>query len=81
MSDEIYERLLYGHTVREFSYRPAGVAERTIVVNGVSKAYAMTGWRIGWTLSPKMSHRRWPICRARRLPIRRASASTLHSQR
>ena len=53
ISDEIYERLLYGNrrfasfaTVRE------GLQERTVVVNGVSKAYAMTGWRIGWTLSP-----------------------------
>jgi aspartate aminotransferase len=29
-----------------------GLAERTVLVNGASKAYAMTGWRIGWTLSP-----------------------------
>src|SRR5690606_23509656 len=30
-----------------------GLAERTILVNGVSKTYAMTGWRIGWTMSPE----------------------------
>ena len=30
-----------------------GLPERTVLVNGASKAYAMTGWRIGWTLSPK----------------------------
>jgi aspartate aminotransferase len=53
LSDEIYERLVYGE--RKFAsfatVRP-GLQERTILVNGVSKAYAMTGWRIGWTLSP-----------------------------
>jgi aspartate aminotransferase len=53
VSDEIYERLIYGNN-RFASFptvRPA-LQERTIVVNGVSKSYAMTGWRIGWTLSP-----------------------------
>jgi len=53
ISDEIYERLIYGG--RRFASFPTvrpGLQERTIVVNGVSKAYAMTGWRIGWTLSP-----------------------------
>jgi len=53
ISDEIYERLTYGgHRFASFatvrSIRPG----RTVLVNGVSKAYAMTGWRIGWTLSP-----------------------------
>jgi aspartate aminotransferase len=53
VSDEIYERLIYGDN-RFVSFPTArpGLQERTIVVNGVSKAYAMTGWRIGWTLSP-----------------------------
>lgn len=53
VSDEIYERLVYGG--REFVSFPTvhpELAERTILVNGVSKSYAMTGWRIGWTLSP-----------------------------
>jgi aspartate aminotransferase len=53
VTDEIYERLVYG-TNRFASFptvRP-GLQERTIIVNGVSKSYAMTGWRIGWTLSP-----------------------------
>ena len=54
VSDEIYERLIYGsHRFASFPTVRAGLQERTIVVNGVSKAYAMTGWRIGWTLSPK----------------------------
>jgi aspartate aminotransferase len=54
VSDEIYERLIYGsHRFASFPTIRPGIQDRTIVVNGVSKAYAMTGWRIGWTLSPK----------------------------
>ena len=53
ISDEIYERLVYGaHRFASFPTVRPGLQERTIVVNGVSKAYAMTGWRIGWTLAP-----------------------------
>jgi aspartate aminotransferase len=53
ISDEIYEHLIYGnHRFVSFPTVRPGLAERTVVVNGVSKSYAMTGWRIGWTLSP-----------------------------
>jgi len=53
MSDEIYERLIYGdNKFASFATVRPGLAERTITINGVSKAYAMTGWRIGWTLAP-----------------------------
>jgi len=53
MSDEIYEKLIYqGSEFRCFATLGDAVAERTILVNGVSKAYAMTGWRIGWTVAP-----------------------------
>lgn len=53
ISDEIYERLIYGNNkFASFATVRPGLQERTILVNGVSKAYAMTGWRIGWTLSP-----------------------------
>jgi aspartate aminotransferase len=53
VSDEIYERLIYGnHRFASFATVRPGLQERTIIVNGASKAYAMTGWRIGWTLSP-----------------------------
>ncbi len=53
ISDEIYDRLVYDNRVAaSFATVRPGLAERTIVVNGVSKCYAMTGWRIGWTLSP-----------------------------
>ncbi len=53
ISDEIYEQLVYGTSkFASFTTVRPNLAERTVIVNGVSKAYAMTGWRIGWTLSP-----------------------------
>jgi aspartate aminotransferase len=53
ISDEIYEQLVYGdNKFASFPTVRPGLQERTIVVNGVSKAYSMTGWRIGWTLAP-----------------------------
>ena len=53
LSDEIYERLVYGDArpVNFASLRPE-LPARTITVSGVSKTYAMTGWRIGWALGP-----------------------------
>ncbi len=54
ISDEIYEHLIYpGHTFHSFPTVAPNLAERTVVINGVSKSYAMTGWRIGWTIAPK----------------------------
>jgi aminotransferase len=51
-SDEIYDRLAYGsYRHRPFSARP-GMRERTILMGGFSKAYAMTGWRVGWLCAP-----------------------------
>lgn len=48
ITDEIYEKLVY-HGMRHLSFGAcSGVAERTITVNGLSKAYAMTGWRVGY---------------------------------
>ncbi len=53
MADEIYDRLVYpGHTFASFATVRPGLQERTVLVNGVSKTYAMTGWRIGWTMAP-----------------------------
>ena len=52
LADEIYEHINYvGHheSIAQF----AGMKERTIIVNGVSKAYAMTGWRIGYIAAPQ----------------------------
>ncbi|WP_017543024.1 pyridoxal phosphate-dependent aminotransferase [Nocardiopsis prasina] len=54
LTDEIYEHLVYGDA--EFSSLPVEVpeiADRTVVVNGVAKTYAMTGWRVGWIIGPK----------------------------
>lgn len=54
LSDEIYDKLIYpGHEFRTFASFGEEVRKRTVIVNGVSKAYAMTGWRIGWTLAPE----------------------------
>ena len=53
LSDEIYERLVYGD-VRATCFatlRPK-LAEQTITISGVSKSYAMTGWRMGWAIAP-----------------------------
>ncbi len=52
ISDEIYEHIVYDGNVHRSIASLPGMAERTVVVNGVSKAYAMTGWRIGYTASP-----------------------------
>lgn len=53
ISDEIYERLVYGVEHVNFASLP-GMAERTISLSGVSKSYAMTGWRIGYVCAPEM---------------------------
>ena len=51
-SDEIYDRLAYGsYRHRAFSALP-GMKDRTILMGGFSKAYAMTGWRVGWLAAP-----------------------------
>jgi aspartate aminotransferase len=53
MTDEIYEHLVYGGT--QFHSMPVlvpQVADRCVVVNGVAKTYAMTGWRVGWMIAP-----------------------------
>ena len=51
-SDEIYDRLAYGtYRHRAFSALP-GMRDRTILMGGFSKAYAMTGWRVGWLCAP-----------------------------
>ncbi|GGQ62435.1 aspartate aminotransferase [Kitasatospora sp. CB02891] len=54
LTDEIYEHLVYGDA--KFTSLPAllpELADKCIVVNGVAKTYAMTGWRVGWLIAPK----------------------------
>jgi aspartate/methionine/tyrosine aminotransferase len=53
VTDEIYEHLTYGH--HRFTSMPALVpelADTCVVLNGVAKTYAMTGWRVGWLVAP-----------------------------
>ena len=54
VTDEIYEHLIYaGVTTTSLPVAVPEVADRCIVVNGVAKTYAMTGWRVGWMIGPK----------------------------
>ena len=53
VTDEIYEHLVYGDA--EFTSMPVlvpALADKCVVVNGVAKTYAMTGWRVGWMIGP-----------------------------
>ena len=54
LSDEIYSKLIYDG-VKHFSMASVSekLKEKTVIINGVSKPYAMTGWRIGWLAAPK----------------------------
>jgi len=53
VSDEIYERLTYGDARATcFATVRPGLAEQTMTISGVSKSYAMTGWRMGWAIGP-----------------------------
>ena len=54
ISDEIYEHLVYdGATAPSLPVLVPEMADQTIVINGVAKTYAMTGWRVGWMIGPK----------------------------
>jgi aspartate aminotransferase len=54
VTDEIYEHLVYGDAVHaSMPVVAPEIADRCIVVNGVAKTYAMTGWRVGWMIGPK----------------------------
>ncbi|MEM0449077.1 MAG: pyridoxal phosphate-dependent aminotransferase [Methanomassiliicoccales archaeon] len=51
LSDETYEKIIFEGKHHSFAAQP-GMFERTITVNGFSKTYAMTGWRLGWVIAP-----------------------------
>lgn len=53
MSDEIYSELTYGRQHMSITSLP-GMKERTILINGFSKSYAMTGWRLGYACAPEI---------------------------
>ncbi len=52
ITDEIYEHILYDGAVHVPIATLPGMAERTITINGMSKTYAVTGWRVGWAIAP-----------------------------
>ncbi len=54
LTDEIYEHLVYGGLqAASIPVAVPGLADRCVVLNGVAKTYAMTGWRVGWMIAPK----------------------------
>jgi len=52
ITDEIYEHILYDGTRHISPATIDGMAERTVTINGMSKTYSVTGWRVGWTIAP-----------------------------
>jgi len=52
VADEIYARILFGGEY-ESIWRLPGMAERTVIIDGFSKSFAMTGWRLGYAVAPK----------------------------
>ncbi len=54
VTDEIYEHILYDGAAHVPIATLPGMAERTITINGMSKTYSVTGWRVGWTIAPPL---------------------------
>jgi len=52
ITDEIYEHILYDGTEHLSMAQIEGMRDRTIVINGLSKTYSVTGWRVGWAIAP-----------------------------
>src|SRR5215470_7732474 len=52
ITDEIYEHILYDGTEHLTMARIEGMRDHTIVINGMSKTYSVTGWRVGWAIAP-----------------------------
>jgi aspartate/methionine/tyrosine aminotransferase len=52
IADEIYEHIIYDGHQHVPMATIEGMAERTVTINGLSKTYSVTGWRVGWTISP-----------------------------
>jgi aspartate/methionine/tyrosine aminotransferase len=74
LSDEIYSRIVYDEPFHSIASVP-GMAERTIVLDGFSKTYAMTGWRLGWGVLPA-----WLVEPVTRLMINSNSCTAAFSQ-
>ncbi|HXR15092.1 MAG TPA: aminotransferase class I/II-fold pyridoxal phosphate-dependent enzyme [Terriglobales bacterium] len=52
LTDEIYEHILYDGTQHISMASLQGMSERTVTINGLSKSYSVTGWRVGWAVGP-----------------------------
>jgi len=53
ITDEIYEHILYDDTEHISMASLEGMADRTVTINGMSKTYSVTGWRVGWAVAPE----------------------------
>ena len=69
ISDEVYERLLYDDAKHISIASLPGMKERTITLNGFSKAYSMTGWRLGYAAAAKRLSRLSISCISTWLPV------------
>ena len=84
ITDEIYEHILYDGAEHISMAQIDGMRERTIVINGMSKTYSVTGWRVGWAIAPPE-----PTAAIRKVhdfltvgaaaPLQQAGATALHS--
>jgi aspartate/methionine/tyrosine aminotransferase len=86
ITDEIYEHILYDGAEHISMACIDGMRERTIVINGMSKTYSVTGWRVGWAIAPpeatqsiRKVHDFLTVGAA--APLQQAGASALHSPR
>ena len=52
ITDEIYEHIIYDGARHTSMATAPGMRERTITINGISKTYSVTGWRVGWAIAP-----------------------------
>jgi aspartate/methionine/tyrosine aminotransferase len=84
ITDEIYEHILYDGSEHISMAQLDGMRDRTIVINGMSKTYSVTGWRVGWALAPPQAtqairkvHDFLTVGAA--APLQQAGASALHS--
>ena len=84
VTDEIYEHILYDGTEHISMARIEGMRDRTIVINGMSKTYSVTGWRVGWAIAPpeatqsiRKVHDFLTVGAA--APLQQAGAMALHS--
>jgi len=53
ITDEIYEHILFDGTKHISMPSLEGMRERTVTINGMSKTYSVTGWRVGWAVGPE----------------------------